>query len=194
VLMLYVVAMLALPVSWVYHVPRLVPRFALTPGTAVIAGFNSTALFTLNRHLAIRQVSLFNLLGDVVTTAAIILSALWSPTAWAILIGWYARSLYRLAYSHRLNRQRPNRFCWDPVSRRALFAFGKWVFVSTAITFLANQADRLLLGRLGSLETLGVYGLALTVATVPQQLGRSLAQTVLFPLFAKQARDDVSGL
>src|SRR5207248_739387 len=95
-MMAAVLAVIALPVSWVYQDPRLVPLFVLTGGTAVIAGFNSTALFTLNRHLAIRQVSLFNLLGDVVTTAAIILSALWSPTAWAILIGWYARSLYRL--------------------------------------------------------------------------------------------------
>jgi O-antigen/teichoic acid export membrane protein len=185
-------ALIALPVTWLYEDPRLALVFALTGGMAALSGFNSTAIFTLNRNLAVRQVCIFNVLCDVVTTAVILLIALFSPTAFAIILGWYARSIYRLVGSHWLNRGVPNRFCWDPEARRALFTFGKWVFVSTAITFLANQTDRLLLGRLGSLAALGVYGMALMVATVPQLFGRCLTEMVLFPLFAKQARADVS--
>jgi O-antigen/teichoic acid export membrane protein len=185
-------ALIALPVAWLYEDSRLALIFVLTGGMAVLSGFNSTAIVTLNRNLAARQVCIFNVLSDVVTTGVIILVALFSPTAFAIILGWYTRSIYRLIGSHWLNRGVANRFCWDPEVRRALFTFGKWVFVSTAITFLANQTDRLLLGQLGSLAVLGVYGMALMVAAVPQQFGRCLTEMVLFPLFAKQARTDVS--
>jgi O-antigen/teichoic acid export membrane protein len=187
-----VLALIAVPISQLYQDSRLGLILALSGATVAIAGFNSTALYTLNRHLEVRQNCALNVLGDAMATGATILSAFVTPTVWAIIIGGYVRSIFRLIASHRLNTGVPNQFCWDSDSRRALFAFGKWVFVSTAISFFANQTDRLILGRLESLETLGVYSLALIVAATPQFFGQRLAQMVLFPVFAKQARGDLS--
>jgi O-antigen/teichoic acid export membrane protein len=186
--------LLAVPISRVYQDARLAKILVLSGGVAVISGFNSTALYTLDRRLAFRQSSILRILGDVVSTGATIISALMTPTVWAIIIGGYVAAIFRLVASHWINTGVPNRFCWDTDSRRELLVFGKWVLVSTAITFFANQTDRLLLGRLESLELLGVYGLALTVATVPQMFGQRMATMVLFPLLAKQARMDIAQL
>ena len=187
-------ALIAVPISRLYQDSRLAMILILMGGVAMVDGFNSTSLYTLKRNLKVRQNCTLSVQCQVVMVGATILAALISPTVWAIILGGYVQTIFRLIASHRLNRDVPNRFCWDSESSRALFSFGKWIFVSTAITFFANQTDRLLLGRLGSLEALGIYGLALTVATMPQMLGGQLAQVVLYPLFANQAREDLSQL
>lgn len=187
-----ILALIAVPIARLYENSTLAMVLILSSGTAMISGFNSTALYTMNRNLAVWQICTLNILCDAMATGATILFALVTPTVWAVMFGGYVRAIIRLGTSHWLNTDVPNRFGWDAESRHALLTFGKWHFVSSGIVFFANQADRLLLGRLGSMETLGIYGLAMTVATTPQLFGQKLAQMVLYPLFAKQAREDVA--
>ena len=62
--------------------------------------------------------------------------------------------------------------------------------MSTILTFAAGQTDRLLLGKLVTLNTLGVYGVAMTMATMPKAMIAALAARVLFPGFALLGRED----
>jgi O-antigen/teichoic acid export membrane protein len=80
-----------------------------------------------------------------------------------------------------------NRFAWDPAAAKEIFSFGKWIFLSTATTFLADQIDKLMLPRLASLEVLGVYGIAFAFSDVPRQVLSAVSQQVLFPAYAKLA-------
>ncbi|MEG3971224.1 oligosaccharide flippase family protein [Microcoleus sp. T2B6] len=66
------------------------------------------------------------------------------------------------------------------------------IFVSTALTFFAEQADRLILGKLLTLDVLGVYGVALTLADIPRSITLALSGKVMFPAISKlvdQPRD-----
>jgi O-antigen/teichoic acid export membrane protein len=81
-----------------------------------------------------------------------------------------------------------NRFHWDKAAAGEMLHFGKWIFVSTLITFFALQIDRLLLGKVSGLGMLGVYTIALTVATMPRDFSVSLLEQVLYPLLAEKAR------
>src|SRR5439155_25715806 len=67
--------------------------------------------------------------------------------------------------------------------------FGGWVFVSTACGFLAAQADRLVIGKVESLETLGVYHLASQLAALPAQFVAALCAQLVFPLYSRLFRD-----
>ena len=58
-----------------------------------------------------------------------------------------------------------NRFHWDRSSADEMMSFGRWIFVSTLLTFLAMQADRLIFGKLITLTDLGVYGVAAMMAS-----------------------------
>jgi O-antigen/teichoic acid export membrane protein len=78
-----------------------------------------------------------------------------------------------------------NRLTWDKSAVRELFSIGRWIFISTAFTFLAEQADRLLLGKLFSLELLGIYGIALMLSDVPRSIAVSLSSKVIFPALSQ---------
>lgn len=59
--------------------------------------------------------------------------------------------------------------------------------MSTLITFIADQADRLLLGRLASLSELGVYSIAAMLAVLPATLISRMSAFVLFPALSRVA-------
>ena len=54
------------------------------------------------------------------------------------------------------------RLAFDRVQFGRVDSFsGKWIFISTACTFLVKNADRALLGKFISLELLGIYSMRL---------------------------------
>ncbi|MEL7050783.1 MAG: oligosaccharide flippase family protein, partial [Cyanobacteria bacterium J06588_5] len=80
----------------------------------------------------------------------------------------------------------PYRLCWFKAAVKDIFGFGKWIFVATALFFLADQADRLTLAKLFSLETVGVYVIAYTLANMPRQMLNQMSSQVIFPAFTKR--------
>ena len=82
-----------------------------------------------------------------------------------------------------------NRFLFDRDCAAELFKFGRWIFVSTLITFLALQIDRLFIGTELSAEENGVYTVAMGITNIPQYLLGVLTGTVIFPLLAEYRRE-----
>jgi O-antigen/teichoic acid export membrane protein len=98
-------------------------------------------------------------------------------------------AVLEVALSYTLPGATRPRFRWDAEARGALLHFGGWIFLSTACTFLASQADRLVVGKL-SLETLGVYHVAATIAALPAALVTALGMQVAFPRVSEAVRRD----
>jgi O-antigen/teichoic acid export membrane protein len=64
---------------------------------------------------------------------------------------------------------------------------GRWIYVSTACTFLGGYVDKLVVG-LWSITTLGVYYLAGQLVQVPLGLMQTLAAQLVFPLYSRLIR------
>jgi O-antigen/teichoic acid export membrane protein len=84
-------------------------------------------------------------------------------------MGSFASQILQLVWSHYWNSGSPSRLIWNQEVVKEILSFGKWIFVSTALTFFAEQADRLM-GKLLTLDVLGVYGVALTLADIPRSI------------------------
>tara|TARA_R110001599_G_scaffold209314_6_gene406480 strand:- start:4800 stop:5495 length:696 start_codon:yes stop_codon:yes gene_type:complete len=70
-------------------------------------------------------------------------------------------------------------------SLRQIISFGKWIMISSMFGFLANQADKMIIGKMLSLTDLGIFTIAITLAQVPKALLQSLDRMVLFPVYSK---------
>jgi len=152
---------------------------------ALVGGFASTSVFTLNRRMALGRVTALNLVPQLVTVAVSILWAMRDPSVWAIVAGGLAQSVARVALSHALNPGPRDGFAWEAAARRELSSFGRWVMGSTLVTFLAMSIDRILLGRLLSLSELGLYAIGMTFARVATQVATRLGNAVIFPMLAR---------
>lgn len=176
---------IALPVANYYDDPRLVWLVPLVGLSTIISGFNSTSLASLNRHLKVGKLAIFELSIQVVSLVILIVWAWLSPTIWALVGGNLASLLLMSLWSHRLNSGQRNSFAWNKEVVREITSFGKWIFMSTAMTFLASQADRILLGKFFSLKMLGIYVVAFTFADIPRQVSLKIGTKVIFPAFSQ---------
>jgi O-antigen/teichoic acid export membrane protein len=152
---------------------------------ALIGGFSSTALYTLNRRMELRKLTVMTLLPQIVTLLVCIGWAMADRSVWAIVAGGLAGSLTRMVLSHLLNDGPRDRIGWDRDCARELEQFGRWVFFSTVVSFLAGNLDRMVLGRLLSLGELGLYSIGMTFARVATQVSTRLTNTVIFPLLSR---------
>jgi O-antigen/teichoic acid export membrane protein len=157
--------------------------------SALIDGAASTRLHRYGRHLRSRQLTLLELHNQVVSTIVMVVAAWVYPSVWALVLGGVVRSALRTGLSHLVLEGPPNHLRLEREAVSALLRFGRWVLLSTILCFLAGQTDRLVLGRLLSLEELGVYGIALALAGMPAAVLSRLGSRVLFPALSRIGDD-----
>lgn len=181
---------IAWPVATFYQTPQLLYLLPVCGFTSVIQGFTSTSLITLNRKMKLAAFTILDTAGQVLQVLAMVACAYWiSRDVWALVIGTYVSSLFRVGYSHMLEREHRNRFAWNKEDAQSMFRFGRWIFVSTVLTFFASQLDRLMFAKRLGMATAGIYGNAVQFAVVPQQLIKKVGSVVLFPVLAEVVRE-----
>jgi len=183
-----VVILLAWPVARFYHEPRMIALFPVLGFGCVLAGFASTSLLNLARHLGVGKTSMLELLGQFVNFVVTLIWALLDPSLWALVGGRIAAELVRTVISHFIMPELRPRFVLDKECVRSLLHFGKWILIGTALTFLATQSDRLILGKLISIEALGVYGIAFNLSDMPRQIIGMFCARVGYPFIARFAQ------
>jgi O-antigen/teichoic acid export membrane protein len=191
---------IAWPVAAFYGHPMLRWLIPAAAVTAVFGGFESTAMHTLQRHLRLERLTILELgtqlLGIVVNVILAVLDRRFygpnDPNAvWAIIGGSLVSSAARLALSHTWLPGIRHRFHLDREAMRHLFGFGRWIFVSTVLTFLAGQSDRLIFGKMVPIALFGVYSVASMLSALPTQAVVKLGGAVVFPAYSRLVeRDD----
>jgi O-antigen/teichoic acid export membrane protein len=177
--------LLAHPVALLYNEPQLNWLIPIAGLCTVISGFNSTSLYSLERHMSVQKLTILEICAQIIQTIVMLVWAALNSSIWALVGGSLVGAVVKLVWSYRLIPGQSNRFAWDKDAKREIFGLGRWIFLSTALMFLAEQIDRLLLGKLFSLEMLGIYTVALMLSDVPRQITVALGMRVVMPAAAK---------
>lgn len=183
--------LIAYPVFWFYkdkanahYLLAMLPVAGLGP---LLNGFNSTKTFSLNRHLNLGRITIITLAYQLIGVAAQIAIAWKWRTPWAIVLGGLISNSFWLFATHALLPGLRNRFCWDKSVARELMKFGRWIMVSTLITYTAMQIDRPMLGKIMPEAWLGLYVVALNLVRLPSEIIGRLASVTLFPALSRAA-------
>jgi O-antigen/teichoic acid export membrane protein len=167
------------------HAELLIVLLPVVGFTMFVGSFESLSGHILHRQMQNARINMFGLVNQVINTSTVLVWASITRDVWSLVLSGVFTQAIRTVMSHRLLPNIKHRIMWEPSAAREIFSFGKWIFLSTATTFLADQIDRLMLGRLTSFEVLGVYGVAFAFADVPRQLLVAISGQVLFPAFSK---------
>jgi O-antigen/teichoic acid export membrane protein len=181
---------LAWPVSLYGKEPLLVYLLPVVGLNSLIDGFVSTKVFTCDRHLERGKLTVLNFGTAFLGLVARIVWAVLSPTVWSLVAGGLASTISRVALSHWILAGPFNRFRWDRVEVKELMQFGRWVFFSTLLTFVASQLDKLIFVPLVPLALLGTYNIALSVCRLPTDVVLKIGSTVAFPAFSRLKERD----
>jgi O-antigen/teichoic acid export membrane protein len=186
-LLWFVLLLITVPAANIYEDRRLLWLIPVMGFSSVIDGFSSTTIYTFQRRLDLGKLTKFDFITLILTILTMIAWAWFSPSVWALAMGVIAGSIYRTIGSHLLIPGYKNRFAWNQDALREIISFGRLMLVATALMFLGEQADSLILGKLFTFETLGIYSIAYTLASIPRETIKKLSYRVIFPAISNQA-------
>jgi O-antigen/teichoic acid export membrane protein len=175
----------AIPFSLFYDEPLLRQMIPVAGLNALLASLAPTKQWSLNRHLQLGLLTIQELLAQVLGLCVMIgLAYVWH-SVWALVYGSLAITALKTLFAYLLLPGPNNRLCWEKRTRAELFGFGRWVFVSTILTFLSGSADRLIFGKVLTMEMLGIYGIAKMMASAPADAVGQIGSRALFPYYSR---------
>ena len=189
VLMWIALWVLADPLALFYGEPILAQLLPVVGVSAVIAGFGSTNIAMADRNLGIAKTTIIDVgsygFGLIVT----VVLAWIDRSIWSLVIGNIAGTAAKTVASHVWLDGIRNRFSWEAESLGALLTFGRWIFVGSALTFLAGEGSRLLIGKLLDVRILAFYSLASAISLLPLQIVQQIGGRILFPAYSEIVRE-----
>jgi len=183
---LWVVAsLLAWPMATFYGEPRLLAVLPVAALSLVLDGASSAYVTVLERQLRFGRLVLIDITSYFVSVVVMISGALYTATVWPLVAGLLVNAGLSTALTHVALGGPAMRLRLDPEAARQLIRFGRWLFLSSILTFTAGQLDRIILGKMLDVTELGVYAVAFMMAQIMVALTHELARSVLYPVYAR---------
>ena len=185
---------LAIPVSRIYGEPLLAIMLPIAGFNAIIGGFNSTKLHTASRNMEAARVTLIEIGSYTVGLFCTVLFAWLLKSVWALVWGSVLTVFLQMVASHVALHGSNNKFAWDKDALHHLRGFGRWILLSSALTYLSVEGARLLIGGMLDMRQLALYTLASTLSLMFWQAMQLIASRVFFPAYAEVHRTNPHNL
>jgi O-antigen/teichoic acid export membrane protein len=183
---------IAWPASRIYEEPLLLYVIPIIGLSAVIRGFTSTKIATRNRKLVLGRLTVLRILAQALGLSTTVAWAMYDPENIGVLVvGTLVSSLFIMVTSFVSLSGRGNRLCWDKEAVHELIRFGKWIVVSTAITFFLAQGDQAIVGVIQTTEAFAVYSVAYFLARAIPKVLLNMGPKVLLPVYAQMDENNL---
>lgn len=185
---------LALPIAGLYGEPLLAVMLPVIGLNAIINSFNSTKLYTAQRNLEAARVTQIEIGTYALGLLCTIYFAWLMQSVWALVWGSMITVFLKMLASHVFLHGIKNRFAWDRDTIGHMRGFGRWILLSSALTFVSAEGARLLLGALLDMRQLALFTLASTMSLLLSQAIQQLAWRIFFPAYSEVYRDNPKNL
>jgi len=172
------------PLARFFDQPELAMILPVASLMFVFGGLMSTSGGLLQKQVNVTRGGLFELCGLTLTIIVQVGFAIVTPTIWALVLGSVAGSGISLIASYLLIPGMRHRFFIDKEIARQIIGFGKWIFLSSIIYFLAMNFDRLYFAKQITMTELGIFSIARSLTDMFNQLAVRASNMVLFPTVA----------
>jgi O-antigen/teichoic acid export membrane protein len=174
---------IAIPAAALYDAPMLAQLLPIVGLSNIVAGLTTTNIATANRKLILGRTTVIDLSMQLFGTVIMVCLAYALQSIWALVIGGLISSTAAMLMQHRMVPGIRNRLHLEPDAFWELFHFGKFLFLSTAVTFVITQGDKAVLGAYITPGELGVYAIGAYLGTIPVMLVSEMNNKLVFPLY-----------
>lgn len=185
---------LAYPMSIIYAEPQLVAMIPVVGLGEIISSFNSTKLFAAQRNMEAARVTQIDVGSSAIGLLCTIYLAWLYQSVWALVWGHVITASLKMLASHVALHGIRNQFAWDRDALDHLTGFGRWILLSSALTFLYVEGARLIIGAVLDMRQVALFTLANTMNLMFWQAMQQLAGNVFFPAYAETYRENPNKL
>ncbi len=152
----------------------------------VFNGLANPRFLTFERDLIYSRFAVLTLSARVASVAATLAVAVTQRSYWALVVGLLVNACATLILSYTLRPYVP-RFSFARF--HSLFAFSGWLTLTSAVTALSLETDRIIVGRLLGVADAGLYDMTQRVGVLPTRELLSPLQRLLLPAFSQWIDD-----
>jgi teichuronic acid exporter len=180
--------LLAQPIGNFFSDDRLVPVIRALSLQFPIIALTIIPEVVLQRRLEFRQKSLIDFTSSVAGSLITLIFAFAQFGVWSLVIGTLAGSIWKAIFINCVSPylRRP---VFSSKGMRSLLSFGGNVTTMRILWFFYTQADTVIVGRVLGKETLGLYSVAMHLASLPMQRVSGILNQVAFPAFSRSQND-----
>ena len=178
------VCLVAIPFSRFYETPEILYLVPMVGVRILIDSATTTKLIVYRRQVKIKQLAMIELIGQVAGLIVMIPLAWHFQSVWTLVIAGLVQSSFRTIVSYVVPGKN-NRLCWDKASVRKIYHFGRWILLSTALSFADASVDKLVFGKLVTLAMLGVYNIGAMMAGLAGRIVGRLTTALFFPVLSR---------
>lgn len=180
---------LATPFALLYEEPELKHLIPWAGLSAFLGGLRSPNWFLADRRMAQGRKTFINLASQVASVTVMIIWASIDRSIDSLVAGTLVATGLHAVLSHFFLPGPRASFQLEKAALQELFDFGRWIFLSTALTFLAMQGDRLFLGKvIPTMAMLGVYMIAWRMIELVTTILQQVSSAVVLPAWAESHR------
>ncbi|RKY32240.1 MAG: hypothetical protein DRP76_02625 [Candidatus Omnitrophota bacterium] len=165
-----------------------VPLIKVVGIIMIIRGLTNIGTVYFIKELDFRKHFVLRTVGIIVNVVVTLTLAFILRNAWALVWGYLAQSVTNCIASYILHPYRPKLQLELPKAKE-LLNFGKWIFGSSIVIFLATQGDDILVGKILGIKALGLYTMAFAIANLVATEITHLISQVTFPAYSKLQSD-----
>jgi len=171
-----------------FETPKLQAMIATLSAAFVLGSLNTIPMAFLRRNMQFKGVAVLNIL-EVITVSVVSLSlALAGWGVWSMVWGFLASNLTKTIGVYLLSSWRFNRN-YNVREAMSLLSYGLHITVSRVFWYIYNNVDKVIIGKILNVRSVGVYDMAMSLATLPSSQITSIVTNVASPLFSKLQND-----
>jgi O-antigen/teichoic acid export membrane protein len=171
-----------------YSIAELTTLVRVTFLSVLFNGFISPRAHVLEKQFKFGKAVIISQGGFALGTIITIILVFITRNVWAIVIGFASINFFKCLMSHIICPFMP-RFAYHKKSFQELSRFARGMFGLPIMTYIAFNLDVLVAGKLVSISSIGLYGMARVLAALPRDLFSQIVTPVLFPAFAEKQDD-----
>lgn len=176
----------------VFGMPRVVSAIRVLGLIPLLGGLQNPAVVYFSKEMAFHKQFVVQVGAQLTQSVVSLAVAFYEPTIWALVAGVVANKAGRTLISYGLHDYRPG-LAFDRERAAEVLDYGRWIFVSAALSYLAGEGDDAFVGWFLGSTALGFYTLAYRLSNAPAtEVTHTISRTV-FPAYAK-LQNDVSSL
>jgi O-antigen/teichoic acid export membrane protein len=194
IILMIVMAVLAKPIAAFLGKPDLAPVIMAWSLIFLIDGLSALSFAVGVKQQKLWRISILDTATNVITLIGSVTIAFIFRSYWAMISGMLIGQCARAILSYVMFADSRRGFRVSREVRQELWRFSRYVAISSILSLIILQADKVVLARMMSLADYGFYAIATTLAVAPEAIATPYAQRVLYPIYARIARQDRSAL
>jgi len=183
-----------LPVTSAYADPSLPAIIVALAFSSAISGFESTKTVVAGRNLDVKHVKILEIFSTLAGMFFMVFWAWYQRNVWAFVYGAFVTSIIKVVLSHYYLKGINNSFRWHKDEFKEIFAYGKWVFVSSVIGFFFLTIDKIMLGAIMSPKMFGLFAIAMLILGAVKEVFSKVFSGVCFAAFGETFRENPENL